>query len=135
MKDEKKKITRIELRNLPHHQGVLVEKFQEGWTAGSRAVSTTTNQEMTFDEIIEWLKTNEWVVCEWPACPELGIEQGARAFRGKPMPVRTKSTLIWWRNTLQERWERAMKDRRDPYSGKLIPLPINLSTIDLALYL
>jgi hypothetical protein len=135
MNGQPKKITRIDLVNLPHKQGTLVEKFQDGWTASSRAVITTTNKEMTFAEIVEWLKANEWLVYEWPACPELGIEQGARAFRGKPLPVRTKNTLIWYRNLLGERFDRAMKDRRDPYTGQLIPLPINLSTIDLALYL
>ena len=135
MNDGPKKITRIDLTLLPNNQGTMVEKYLDGWTASTRAAKTVTNKEMTFSEIVEWLKTNGWTVYEWPACYELDIEQGARAFLGNPMPVRSSSTLIWYRGILRERVQQVLSKPADPYTGARPSLPIDVSSIDLAFYL
>jgi hypothetical protein len=134
MNDEPKKITRIDLHQSAH--GVLVEKYAKGWTASTRGW-VKVNTEMSMDDMVAYLKDHGWIVYEWPGVPELSIDRGARAFLGKPMPVRSKAELIRRRSELQERLEQVLSRQRrtDAYTDQPIPLPINLSTIDLALCL
>lgn len=95
---EQKKVTRIDMYERGN-QGVYIEKYTEGWTAGSPAVSRDTNTENTLGEMVAWLRENGWRVYEWPGGgPGSG---GARAFLGRPYPVRTRWGIQYKRQHLE----------------------------------
>lgn len=128
--NEKSTYTRIDMTRTS--RGIIVKKYPDGWTASTQ-VPQTVNTTMTLDEMIEWLERNGWKVYRWVEVPELGIAAGARAFRGVPLPVRTKYEIIHKRSKLQERLEPYLKP--DPYTGEVKKLPIDIYSIDLAFQL
>lgn len=121
-------ITRIEFRVYPmHNGGIQVSKFPDGWTAATNPVERSIQRQKSLDEMCEWLAERGWTVYRWPASKELGVAEGATAFRGKPIPKRTRSAIIELRSQL----ERKAQAHYRRYS-ELSELPINLSAIDLA---
>jgi hypothetical protein len=121
-------ITRIDLTETT--RGVIVKKYPDGWTASTH-VPQTMNNEKTFDEMVAWLQGHGWVVYKWPEVPELGLARGARAFLGRPLPVRTKCEIVYRRSQLQTKLEKYL-GRPDPYTGQTKKLPIDLVALDLA---
>lgn len=118
MTSQKKRITRIDLYEDP--KGVMVEKYAEGWTAGSYAVQSNKNTEQSLDEMVAWLKQNGWTVLEWPGSGPK--HRGARAFLGRPMPVRTRWGIQYYREYFTRRRYLLAADPRP------------LMNIDFALY-
>ncbi|RJX17514.1 MAG: hypothetical protein C4575_12790 [Desulforudis sp.] len=88
-----KSITRIDLHENPN--GVMVEAFAYGWTAGSYPVYSNKNREKSLDELVAWLKTGGWTLKEWPGSGP--GHRGARAFLGHPAPVRTRWGIQYYR--------------------------------------
>ena len=127
MSDQDPAITRIDLTETT--RGVIVRKYPDGWTASTR-VPQTVNAEKTIDEMIAWLKEHSWTVYQWPEVPELGLARGARAFLGKPLPVRTKYEILYRRSKLTQKLEPYLHP--DPYTGEVQQFPIDLYSIDLA---
>lgn len=127
MSDQNPPITRIDMTETT--RGVIVKKFTDGWTATTQ-VPQSVNTEKKLDEMVAWLKANGWTVLQWPEVPELGIPHGARAFKGEPMPVRTKYEILHRRSRLTQKLEPYL--RPDPYTGETKKLPIDLYSIDLA---
>lgn len=117
---EKKRITRIDMYENPN--GVMVEKFAEGWTAGSYAVESYKNTTDSLDEMVKWLKDNGWTVLQWPGSGPK--HRGARAFLGRLMPVRSRWGINYYRQLFSK------PDQK--WRTKADPLP--LSQIDFALY-
>lgn len=77
-------ITRIDFKDGEIH------KFPFGWTAYTPPLQ---RRQASADEIataIQWCKSHGWTVFEWPG--------GARAWKGKPMPVYDTSTIQRIRN-------------------------------------
>jgi hypothetical protein len=92
--EPKKAITRIELSE--RKNGVLVEKYEEGWTAGSGPVDRHINKERTIDEMVVWLEDNHWTVLKF----HIDGTRRARAFLGEPLPIRTRETILWMRQQI-----------------------------------
>jgi hypothetical protein len=88
-----KPITRIDLHQV--RRGVLVRKYAAGWDPSTPPVPpSNTNTEMTLEQMISWLRSHGWTVRTW-----LG---GARAWLGKPRPVRERMDLKYSRKRLIE---------------------------------
>lgn len=96
---EQRKVTRIDMYERGK-AGVYVEKYTEGWTAGSPAVDRHTNEEKTLDDMVTWLRENGWKVYEWPGGGP--GSRGARAFLGRPYPVRTRWGIQYKRQFMNE---------------------------------
>ena len=128
MSDQAPSITRIDLHETT--KGIIVKKYPDGWTASTQ-VPQTMNTEKTLDEMIAWLSEHGWKVYRWQEVPEMGISAGARAFFGKPLPVRTKYEIVYRRSQLQAKLEKYL-GRPDPYTGQIKKLPIDLVALDLA---
>lgn len=77
-------ITRVDMK--ANVNGVFVQQFEDGWTAMTPPVERHTNAETSLADMVAWFKQRGWTVREWPG--------GARAFRGQPMPVRTKGEIL-----------------------------------------
>ena len=127
MSDQVPSITRIDLTQTT--RGVIIKKYPDGWTASTQ-VPQAINAEKSLDEMIAWLKEHSWTVYQWPEVPELGLARGARAFLGRPLPVRTKYEIVYRRSQLQAKLEPYL--RPDPYTGQVKKLPIDLVALDLA---
>lgn len=102
------KITRIDLYQNP--DGLLVFKYPEGWTATTRPVERNLNQEWDLDRAVAWLTENGWTVRRWPG--------GARAWLGKPLPVRN--------------WGQIKRKREELTQRRALFPDLQLHTIDLA---
>lgn len=105
---DKKRITRIDMYEDP--KGVMVEKYAEGWTAGSHAVRSEKNTDKNLDEMVAWLKENGWTVLEWPGMGK--GHRGARAFLGRRMPVRTRWGIQYYREYFTSRRYLLAADKR-----------------------
>jgi hypothetical protein len=90
----KGQITRIDFERKAGDQ-IVVKKFPYGWTAKTRPLQTTTCNLQAFGgDPVQWCKDHGWTVREWPG--------GARAFRGKELPVRDGSTIAHLRRQVQK---------------------------------
>jgi hypothetical protein len=87
-------ITRVDMISTPT-QGVLVRKYAAGWTASSVAADIHFNQEQSLEQMIAWFEAQGWTVRKWPG--------GARAFRGKPLPVRSGPEIANLRRKMRAR--------------------------------
>jgi hypothetical protein len=89
-------ITRIDLWETP--DGLLVLKFQNGWSASSRAIERHVNPKWTLDSAISWLEDNNWTVRRW------GVpgRAGARGWYGKMLPVRTRAEIAAKRARMEQ---------------------------------
>jgi hypothetical protein len=105
MSAEAKKITRVDL--FEHPQGVMVNKFEEGWTASSQPVNLHINKEQTLDQMVAWLQENGWRVIQWPGAGP--GNRGARAWLGKPLPVRTRWGIQYVREVYTRRRRELLK--------------------------
>lgn len=96
---EQRKVTRIDMYEAGKN-GVLVLRFADGWTASSNPVQQHSNTEKTLDEMVAWLKENGWHVYEWPGGGP--GSRGARAFLGRPLPVRSKYGILYKRRFMSD---------------------------------
>ena len=87
-------ITRIDFTIVPVDGAVNIRKYGEGWTASTPPAITSTNRTQSLEDMLSWLEEHGWTVRRWPG--------GARAFRGKPMPVRTRSAIQRLRDQFRE---------------------------------
>jgi hypothetical protein len=89
-------VTRVDLRH--NADGTwLVSKWPEGWTAGSRPISEVTYPaDWDSQAAIEWLEKQGWTVHTYE-------NEGARAWRGKPEPIRSTSAIWMKRRSLEMR--------------------------------
>lgn len=64
-----------------------VKKYPYGWTARTRSIETATKAPGGFDleSALDWCRKNGWSVSTW--------ENGARAWKGDPLPVRDASAV------------------------------------------
>jgi len=111
-------VTRIDLFELSGDYAgqTRVNKYAKWQDGFDHLVERKITETMTFEEMVTWLETYGWVVFRWPG--------GARAFRPKPYPIRTRSQIIRLRERLTER-----KRRGDPRLAD-----ISLCQLDLAMY-
>lgn len=93
MSDKKKEITRVDMFVIPN--GIRIVKYPEGWTASTREASDHVNTENTLDEMLEWFVAYGWTIKRWAT--------GARAFKGRALPVRTRWGIQYMRNLYRER--------------------------------
>lgn len=122
-------VTRIDLieidgaaRGFPDISGVRVlkwlgfmpldshEELERQW---GRPSHESINEKMTIFEMAAWLRRAGYVVYEWPG--------GARAFWGKPKPVRTTIQILRLRDRLTQR-----KASGDPTMAN-----VHIHTLDL----
>jgi hypothetical protein len=75
-------ITRIDFYK--QADGWRVQKYPYGWTAKTRPIQEAVLADTA--DALRWCKDNGWVVREWPG--------GARAFKGKPYPVRDTAGIM-----------------------------------------
>ena len=85
-------ITRVDMRIQPR-EGVAVLQYASGWTAGTEPAEMHTNATTTLPEMIEWFEKHGWTVRTWPG--------GARAWLGRPLPIRSKLEIIRLRTDLE----------------------------------
>jgi len=86
-------ITRVDM--IETVGGVMVTKFEDGWTMTHNFVERYLNRNMSLEEMVSWFAgKHQWTVRTWP--------KGARAFYGKPQPIRTKNQIIRLRKRLQQ---------------------------------
>ena len=104
-------ITRVDIVSLP--DGFHYRKFPFGWTARTRPMSDERKTEEEVAEIIGWCKQKGWNVREWPG--------GYRAFKGAPMPVRDKASILTMRRKVEQDMAlgRAHSDNRSQYDFAL----------------
>lgn len=123
-------ITRIDLKDYPHQDGIQVKKWADGWDPNTRPFEISTQRQMTLEQMVAWLRDNGWTVYEWEACPVLGIPAGARAFKGTPHSVRTRYQLKQLRDQYVRKAEEWL---RTPESYTNPPTVVNrIHAIDLA---
>jgi len=87
------KITRVDLRVQPRGEGVAVLQYPDGWQAWTDPVEMHVNATTGLEDMVKWFKDHGWYVREWPG--------GARAFLGKPIPVRSKKEILRMRSELE----------------------------------
>lgn len=81
-----------------------VKKYPYGWSAKTPPIEVKKMSEQEARSAIQWLKDNHWTVMEHPNW------QGARAFRGKPMPVHDKFTIQSMRRKAMDKKENYTAD-------------------------
>ena len=93
-------------------QGWSVREYPYGWVAGTPALRTVLkDKSFNYYLAIENCRQAGWTVHEWPAtCLNM---RGARAWRGKPLPIRSKGSIIDLRR-------RVMANMAFPHVGQLI---------------
>jgi hypothetical protein len=101
-------ITRVDLYQNPN--GIFICKYAEGWTASTPAIARYTISDRSLDDLVDALqRTSGWTVRRWPG--------GARAWRGKPMPIRSRTAIL---------------RKRDEVT-RLHPSGVQVCTLDFAL--
>jgi hypothetical protein len=78
------KITRIDFLKLC--EKFLIRKYCYGWSAKTHPLSEVEKNESDWDPAIAWCESNGWTV--------LKAANGARAWKGKPMPVVDKPSIL-----------------------------------------
>ena len=86
------KITRVDI--ILEGETWVMKKYPYGWTAKTRPIETKRFNHEEAQIAIQWLKDNRWVVLEWPG--------GARAWKGRPMPVRDRHAIQVMRRKFDE---------------------------------
>jgi hypothetical protein len=87
--------TRIELCSRQDGR-VDVEKWEQGWTA-STYPKRSIQDELTLEEMRDWLKEHGWIVIEWR---DWYGRHCVRAWLGERLPVRTRETIKWMRQEI-----------------------------------
>ena len=78
-------ITRIDFVKIG--AGVVVKKYPFGWTAHTNPISVKSEgPEFDFEFALNWCRENGWTVHTWP--------DGARAWKGEVLPVRTVQAIL-----------------------------------------
>ena len=95
-------ITRIDVIKVG--QEWVVKKYCYGWSAKTPPIETKPMNDQQARDAIQWLKDNQWSVMEHPNW------NGARAFKGHPIPVREKSAILRMRRDAQDRRENYTAD-------------------------
>lgn len=90
------KITRVDV--LLTDDTWTLKKFCFGWHASTPPIEKKAIDTQTAKDVIQWLKDNKWTLFEFPG--------GARAFLGKPYPVRNRSGIL----ALRRRFEAEQKN-------------------------
>jgi hypothetical protein len=85
-------ITRIDFTVVPVDGAVNIRKYAEGWTASTLPAIASTNRTQSLEDMLAWLEDHGWTIRRWPG--------GARAFRDRPMPVRTRAAIQRLRHEL-----------------------------------
>lgn len=78
------KITRVDV--ILNGETWTLKKFCYGWKASTPAIETKELDNETAQQVIQWLKDNNWNLFEFPC--------GARGFLGKPYPVHDRRTIL-----------------------------------------
>ncbi len=79
--------------------GWHVKKYPYGWTARTRPVREEVKPiDFNVDEALYWLRQNGWKTRQWEGTPNANA--GARAFLGKPMPVRDRQSIVQMRDRI-----------------------------------
>jgi hypothetical protein len=101
------RITRIDFEDIsrrlaaPDGSQWVVRKFAQGWTAHTNPCDIKGNPPFNIDRAVAELETTGWTVYRWPG--------GARAWRGRPEPVRDRAQIIRFRRTIERRrWQDAL---------------------------
>ena len=100
-------ITRIDFQKTAGRW--TVKKYPYGWTATTRPISEETKP-AEWDaekEAFSWLEKNHWIVRTWPC--------GARAFKGEPMPIRDRLSIVRMRNRLEKEFQQGRFDNLKNY--------------------
>jgi hypothetical protein len=111
-------ITRIDFTILEH--GVRVNKYPHGWTAFTKPLSSELKPgNFDVENALRWCEENGWTVYRWPKISD-AFPAGARAWKGKPEPVRDRYYLP------------SLRHQFDAASEKNPSKEINTRRIDLA---
>lgn len=111
---------RIDFSVLPSGK-VLISKYDRR-DGRDHPREPKTLLQFDLDGSLAWLEAHGYVVYRWPA--EAGFLAGARAFRGKPWPIRTTEQL--WRK--REQVNRAVAEWLRKHPGA----PSGVTFLDLA---
>jgi hypothetical protein len=100
-------ITRIDFQKIAGRW--TIKKYPYGWTATTRPISEETKP-AEWDaekEAFSWLEKNHWIVRTWPG--------GARAFKGEPMPIRDRLSIVRLRSRLEKEFQQGHFDNLKNY--------------------
>ncbi len=84
-------ITRVDLIKLP--DGWHYKKYCYGWTAKTRPMIDEAKTDDEVKAIVAWCQSKGWNVRQWPG--------GYRAFKGQPMPVRDRASIMAMRRKVE----------------------------------
>jgi len=84
-----------------------IKKFPYGWTAKTKPISVTLSNQDEISAALDWCKVHRWTIRTWP--------NGARAWRGEAMPVRSTSDIRYLRRQIDRGHEAGKADDRAHY--------------------
>jgi hypothetical protein len=99
-------ITRIDF--IQEKDGWTVKKYPFGWTAKTRPLHTNLKPaSFDLDFALAWCEKKGWTVYRW--------QNGARAWKGAPKPVRDSATIMSLRRKSNDSIRRGESDGRRNY--------------------
>ena len=94
------KVTRVDI--LFDGKDWKINKYCYGWSARTPAIESKVASEDMRNGALAWLEINQWTVVE--------CENGHRAFKGTPYPVRDRATILQLRRKAQEEHRNYTRD-------------------------
>ena len=77
-------ITRVDI--IHDGKAWMIKKWCYGWSAKTPAIESKPAEDLKAKAALAWLEANKWTVIE--------CENGHRAFKGAPMPIRDRATIM-----------------------------------------